>query len=128
MPQFTPGELEVMRILWERGERKPAEIQREFPKPIKNAALRSYLSILLEKGHVMRRREGKVYYYKAKTRQQSAFRRMLRELIDAYCGGSETALLMALLKREDLSDSEILELRRLAEEDSESAKPGSNNR
>ena len=30
MPRFTAGELEVMRILWEHGEMKPAEIQAHF--------------------------------------------------------------------------------------------------
>ena len=61
MPRFTPGELKVMRLLWEHGELKPAELQERFPEPIKNPALRSYLTTLLEKGHVTRRRVGKAY-------------------------------------------------------------------
>ena len=65
MPRFTPGELKVMRLLWEHGELKPAELQGRFPEPIKNPALRSYLTTLVEKGHVTRRRVGKAYYYKA---------------------------------------------------------------
>jgi len=32
MPRFTQGELEIMRILWERGELKPAEIHAHFPR------------------------------------------------------------------------------------------------
>ena len=74
MPRFTQGELEVMRILWTRGELKPAEIHAHFPRKIKNPSLRSYLAILLEKGHVVRRRVGKAYYYRAKTRRESTFR------------------------------------------------------
>ena len=74
MPRFTQGELEIMRILWERGELKPAEIHAHFPRKITNASLRSYLAILLEKGHVVRRRVGKAYYYRAKTRRESTFR------------------------------------------------------
>ena len=35
MPQFTRGELEVMRILWKHGELKPAEIHAHFPRKIK---------------------------------------------------------------------------------------------
>ena len=50
MSRFTPGELKVMRLLWEHGELKPAELQERFPEPIKNPALRSYLTTLLEKG------------------------------------------------------------------------------
>ncbi len=31
MPQFTKGELEIMRILWKHGELKPADIQDQYP-------------------------------------------------------------------------------------------------
>lgn len=115
MTNFTPGELEVMQILWDHGEQKPAEIQERFSRDIKNAALRSYLSILLDKGHVKRRLKGKAYFYRAKTKQTSAFRTKLRELVDGFCGGSTESLLMNLLRNEKLSDEELLELKRLAE-------------
>jgi predicted transcriptional regulator len=115
MTQFTPGELHIMRILWKHGELKPADIQKNFSKPIKNPALRSYLSILLEKGHVTRRRVGKAYVYKAKTNRESAFFRTLKDVINGYCEGSPQALLMALIKSERLSEAELLRLKRLAE-------------
>ena len=58
MPRFTPGELSVMRILWTHGESKPADIQKMFPEPIKNPALRSYLTILVEKEAEVESSEG----------------------------------------------------------------------
>ena len=119
MPRFTSGELKVMRILWTHGEMKPAEIQREFPHQIKNPALRSYLTILLEKGHVTRRRRGRAYYYRAKTKRESTFRSMLRELVNSCCGGSTEALLCRLIKSENLSEKDLLELKRLAEGETE---------
>jgi len=123
MPRFTPGELKVMRLLWEHGDLKPAELQGRFPEPIKNPALRSYLTTLVEKGHITRRRVGKAYYYKAVTRSRSAFRTMLGELVEAYCGGSVSALVMNLIKSEKLSEADLLELKRLADQDSGSAAP-----
>ncbi len=115
MSRFTPGELKVMRLLWEHGELKPAELQERFPEPIKNPALRSYLTTLVDKGHVTRRRVGKAFYYKAVTRSRSAFRTMLGELVDAYCGGSVQALVMNIIKSERLSADELIELKRLAD-------------
>jgi BlaI family penicillinase repressor len=114
---LTTGELDVIRILWEHGELKPAQIQSHFPRPIKNAALRSYLSILLEKGHVTRRQVGKAYFYKAKTKRESAFFRTLKEIINSYCEGSPQSLVMALIKSQRLSEAELLRLKRLAEEE-----------
>jgi BlaI family transcriptional regulator, penicillinase repressor len=127
MPRFTPGELKVMRLLWEHGELKPSELQEHFPEPIKNPALRSYLTTLVEKGHLTRRRVGKAYYYKAATRSRSAFRAMLGELVEAYCGGSVSALVMNLIKSEKLSAAELLELKRLADEDRGSPAPRGEN-
>lgn len=116
MPRFTPGELNVMRLLWSHGEMKPSQIQSLYPEPIKNPALRSYLKILVEKGHIRRRKLGKAYCYAATTPRQSAFRSTLQELIDAYCDGSAQALLMNLIRSEKLSADELVELRRLADE------------
>jgi BlaI family transcriptional regulator, penicillinase repressor len=116
MRQFTAGEFEVMRILWEHGELKPAEIQERFPRPIKNAALRSYLTILVEKGHLLRRSKGKAFYYRPKTKRDSTFRSMLGELVNTFCGGSSEALLCHLLAQEKLSQEELLDLQRLAQE------------
>lgn len=116
MPRFTAGELKVMKLLWEHGELKPSELQDRFPEPIKNPALRSFLTILLEKGHVVRRRVGRAYYYKAVTRSQSALRTMLGELVDTYFGGSVKALVMNIIKAERLSEDELLKLKQLADD------------
>src|SRR5580692_7550222 len=102
MPLFTPGERYVMRVLWQHGELPPTEIQKHYPEPIKNSALRSYLTILVAKGHVTRRKVGKAYYYQAITRSGSAFSTTLRELVDTYCNGSTRALLMNLIRSEQL--------------------------
>ena len=113
--RLTPAELEVMQVLWEHGELKPAEILEQFPREIKNPALRSILGILVDKGHLARRKEGKAFFYKAKTRQQSVLRSLLRELTETFCQGSSEALLMNLIKSQKLSDEELIELKRMAE-------------
>jgi BlaI family transcriptional regulator, penicillinase repressor len=128
MSRFTRGELKLMRLLWEHGELKPAELHDQFPEPIKNPALRSYLTTLLEKGHVTRRRVGKAYYYKAVIRSRSAFRTMLGELVESYCGGSNQALVMNIIKSERLSEEDLIELKRLADLSNPKSSSDKNNR
>ncbi len=127
MAKFTDGELEVMRILWEHGPQKPADIQEKFPRKIKNNALRSYLTILLEKGHVMRTREGRAFVYTAVTQQESAFGTMYRRMVNTFCAGSMEVFMSRLIKEEELSEKELLRLKKLADEweseDAEPAKP-----
>ncbi len=115
MARFTEGEMEVMKILWEHGELKPAGIQELHPRPIKNPALRSYLKILVEKGHVTRRRVGKAFYYRARTRRETAYRSMLRQIVQSFCGGSTEAFLCNLIREEDLSERELIELKKMAD-------------
>ena len=115
MALFTPGELEVMQVLWEHDALKPSEIQGEFHRPIRNAALRSVLLVLLEKGHVTRRKVGKAYHYKARTPRQSTLKKMTRRLADVFCGGSSAALIAHLIESEELSEEDIRELKRIAE-------------
>jgi predicted transcriptional regulator len=116
MSKLTPGEVAVMRLLWEHGELKPTDLQRLYPEPIKNPALRSYLTILLNKGHVSRRRVGKAYFYKAITPRQSALRSTLREVVDSFFNGSTESLLLSLIRSEKLSEAELLRLKELADE------------
>ena len=116
MAKFTAAELRVMRLLWEHGEMKPAELQARFPEPIKNPALRATLATLVGKGHATRRRVGKAYYYQPATRPKSAFRTMLGELVDGYCGGSVRTLVMNIIRAEELSAADLLALKELADQ------------
>jgi len=118
MTKFTDGELNVMKVLWEHGELKPKDIQERLPIELKNSALRSFLTVLLEKGHVKRRIIGKAYHYTATTRSRTTMRRSLKRIVDDFFDGSKQALLMDLIRSEKLNESELLELKRMAEGDS----------
>ena len=111
MKPFTPGELEVMQVLWKHGELKPAEIEARFPRAIRNAALRSVLLVLLDKGHITRKKVGKAYYYAARTRSQRTLGQTVRRLADVFSGGSAAALIAQMIETSDLSPEEIREAR-----------------
>jgi len=115
MPKFTRGELETMQVLWDLGEAKPSEIQAAFPRPIKNPALRSYLTILLDKGHVTRRKVGKAYYYRAKTPREPAFQDMVRGIAETFCEGSAEGLMVRMIKSQKLTEEQLLRLKRIAD-------------
>lgn len=114
MQHFTRVELEAMEVLWKNDWLKPAEILQLFPRPIRNSALRSVLSILLDKGDVVRQRRGKAYYYKAATRKEPAMKAMSRRLARIFCGGSPATMIARLIEFEKLSEADLEELRRIA--------------
>ncbi len=114
MSSFTSTELEVMKILWEHGELKPAQIQDRYSRPVKNAALRFQLKVLLEKGHITRKKIGKAYYYKALTPRKGSLRKTVQRMAEVYSRGSTAGFIAELIKNEKLSAEELLELKELA--------------
>ena len=114
MPKFTTAELPVMKVLWEEQGLKPAEILSRLKKPLKDSALRAVLAVLLEKGHVQRQMVGKAYRYSAVTKQTASLRTNLKEMVDVFFNGSTEGLIMNLIKSQKLSDSDLLELKRMA--------------
>lgn len=116
MKTFTPGELEIMQILWSHGSLKPAEILEHLERPLTNPALRSVLRVLMEKGHITRQKQGKAYFYRARSAAPTAFKKMADRLADIFCGGSSFQLIAQLIKSENLSERDIRELQELAKE------------
>ncbi len=114
MSDLNRSELEVLRILWDEGELKPADIQQRFEWDIENPTLRSVLVGLVEKRLVKRQKRGKAFYYRAKARRRSLFSRSMRRMAQIFTGGSTAELIMQLLKQEALSPEEIEELQRSA--------------
>jgi len=74
------------------------------------------LLVLLEKEHVLRARKGRAYYYKAKTPRQRTLKKMTQQLAQIFTGGSSAALIVQLIKAEQLSDDDIQELKRITNE------------
>ena len=116
MAELNPNELEAMRVLWEHGPAKPADIQAQFAWEIENATLRSVLRGLVEGDHAARQKRGKAYFYQAKTTRHGALSKMVRHMAQAFTGGSTADLISQLIAREKLSAEEIEQLRRIAAE------------
>ena len=114
MKTLTPGEMEVMEVLWQHGSLKPAEILEHLDRSITNAALRSVLRVLVEKGHVTRQKRGKAFYYRTKRAAPTALKKMAHHLADIFCGGSSFELIAQLIKAERLSAEDVRQLQELA--------------
>jgi len=115
---LNQNELETLRILWERGESKPAEIQAEFSWAIDNGTLRSILVNLVEKQHLARRRDGKAFYYTAQVPKATLLQTMAHSLSRIFAGGSYRELVAQLVETADISPEELKLLRQTAAEGS----------
>jgi predicted transcriptional regulator len=114
MSDLNRNELEALRVLWDADELKPAEIEARFGWTIDNGTLRSILRGLVDKGHVSRKKSGKVFLYKARRSRAGVLSKMAKALADAFSGGSTAGLIAQLIEAERLSPSELEELKRVA--------------
>ncbi len=115
-PPLNQNELEALRILWKRGELKPAQIQAEFSWPIKNATLRSVLLNLVEKDQVFRKARGKAFFYAAKVPKSTLLQNMTKTLARVFAGGSHRELVSQLLETGDISPDDLKKIAEAAAE------------
>jgi predicted transcriptional regulator len=107
MISLNQNELEALRILWERGELKPAEIQTRFSWSIENATLRSILVNLVEKGHITRKLQGKAFYYAACVPKATLLQTMTHALARVFAGGSHRELVAQLVETADIKPADL---------------------
>ena len=112
---LNQNELEALRILWEEGELKPAEIEARFGWPIENATLRSVLVNLVEKKQVHRRKAGKAFYYAARVPKATILQAMMGTLKRVFAAGSSRALFLQLIETGDIKPADLKIIQEAAE-------------
>jgi len=115
MISLNQNELEALRILWEKGELKPAAIQAHFSWPIENGTLRSVLVNLVKKKHISRKLEGKAFYYAARVPKATLLQNLMQHLAHVFAGGSPRELVAQLVETADINPPDLKLLQETAE-------------
>ena len=88
LPELSKRERQIMDIIYAHGEATATRVLAEMPDPLSRAAVRTFLKILEDKGHLKHERQGREYVFRptqARRRVgQSAFQRVL----DVFFSGS----------------------------------------
>ncbi|HEY7233309.1 MAG TPA: BlaI/MecI/CopY family transcriptional regulator [Gemmatimonadaceae bacterium] len=112
IPALSRRERQVMDILFRREEATAAEVMADLPDPPSYSSVRSILTILIEKGHVVYREEGLRYVYLPATKAKHFREEALRHVISTFFNGSTAETITAVLRMSDakLSEREVAEL------------------
>ena len=111
----TELELEILKVLWQLGSVSVRQV-RDALVPFRELAYTSVmtmLTIMVRKGYVTRKKDGRSYIYQAKYQAHKASSNMLRDVIDRLFGGSTAAVMQHLLETSDLDDAELKHIRQL---------------
>jgi len=111
----TDGELEILRVLWERGPSTLGQVcdslRRE--RDVATTTVATMLRVMLDKQLVRRKPAGRGHQWSAVVTQSAAARSMVGKLVDAVFDGSASQLVAHLVERGQLSARELAELREL---------------
>ncbi len=117
-PHATPGELDILKILWERGPSTVRQVWEVLNKRRRRhyTTVMSLLNIMTEKRLTKRRPLRRAFLYEAAVDRQKAFGQIIEDLVGRVFEGSVSALVTQLLGRARPSEEELDEIRKAIEE------------
>ena len=112
--QPTPGELEVLQVLWDRGPCTVRQVMGVLNGTRRRAytSVMSLMSIMAEKGLLTREQTGRAFVYKTKATRKTTLSRMLADLLGRAFDGSTSAMVAHLLEQTDPTGDELDEIRK----------------
>ena len=119
LPRPTDAEVEILRVLWQRGACTVREVQESLNevKPTGYTTVLKLMQIMTDKGLVRRDERQRAHVYEARLAQEQTQQQMVGDLLERVFNGSATSLVMqALATRKQASAEELSEIRRILDE------------
>ena len=116
-PKPTEAELELLRVLWERGPNTVGEIHKA--RAGQGTAYTTTLKLLqrmTEKGLVLRDESKHAHIYRAAITAEKTQRQLVRDLMQRAFGGSPLQLVVQALTEKTASSEDLTAIRRLIDE------------
>lgn len=112
---LTETELELMTIVWKLGEGSVADVIAHLPKgrDLAYTSVSTILRILEQKEVLGARKEGRGHVYFPLLQKEDYEARTLKHVVEKVFDGTAVSVMRQLLKSEDLTEEELVELRKL---------------
>ncbi|MBP7149573.1 MAG: BlaI/MecI/CopY family transcriptional regulator [Acidobacteria bacterium] len=121
-PNPTDSELEILQVLWERGEATVRDVHEAIgaARGTGYTTILKLMQIMAAKGLVRRDESRRTHVYRAALPREATERRLVRALVDRAFAGSAARLVLSALSARPASAEELDEIRRLID----AARPG----
>lgn len=115
---LSPAQIEIMEIVWERGEVAAIEVREILSRKrsVARETVRTILQRMEGKGWLKHRVIGRTHFYSAAIPREASIGHKVVELIETLCGGYADRLFEALLDYRGLTDREAQQIRTLIEQ------------
>jgi predicted transcriptional regulator len=117
-PEPTERELQLLKVLWERGEATVREVYEALRDevPIVQNTVQAFLRLMEEKGLVSHRTEGRTFVYRATSSGARTKKDLLSGLLATVFDGALDELVASALAAKKPSAAELARLRELLEQ------------
>lgn len=111
----TNQELEILKVVWQRGPSTVREVYQDLLKQRKIAytTVLTMMGILEQKGHLKKKAGEKAYVYTAAKPRAQVMDGMVKEFINRVFNGSAKPLLVHLVEDQGISSEELDEIEAL---------------
>jgi len=111
--RLTANELEILRILWERGPSTVRDVHEALSpeRPIGYTGALKFLQIMAAKGLVVRNEDQRAHVYEAAEPPEATKRKVAGDLLRRVFAGSASQLVMHALEGHATSHADIDEIR-----------------
>jgi predicted transcriptional regulator len=112
LPPLPKSELEIARIVWDRGEATVREVLEALPadRDLDFFTVQTYLRRLTDKGYLKVHKAGRNNVYSPKVRKNRVISQMVEDFLHGVFDGDAVPLVQHLLQEKPLSESEIDQL------------------
>ena len=116
--QPTAGELEVLKVLWDRGPSTVRDVMDVLneSRPRAYTSVMSLLNVMTDKGLLVREPQGRAFVYRPRTNRGRTLQRMVGDLLGRAFEGQASQLVAHLLDQSNPTSEELNEIRRAIEE------------
>ena len=87
-PQLSRRERQILDVVYALGQASAAQVMAHLPDAPGKTAVRTFLRILEEKGHLVHKEVDRTYIYRASRPRQRAGTGAFRRVLDVFFGGS----------------------------------------
>ena len=121
---LSPAQLEIMNVVWDRGEASVAQIWQALSRrrSVARNTVQTMVTRLAGKGWLRHRQEGNAFVYAAARPRARALGGLVARLVESAFGGSASSMVLSLLEERPISPEEARRIRQII--DAAAAKGG----
>jgi predicted transcriptional regulator len=111
---LTENELQIMKVIWDRGSTTVRDVYEELLKHRRVAytTVMTVMGVLEQKGHLKKTAKGRAYLYSPAHPQNEVVRSMVREFVQRLFNGMSKPLLVHMMEDGKLTEAELDEIRK----------------